>query len=44
MKYLEIDDKDLFASLNLNLPGLEKVKAAVAKEEWEKAYDEWGNY
>jgi len=39
-----ITDAELFASLDLDRPGLEKIKAAVEKKDYDKAYGEWGRY
>jgi len=42
--YLTISDQELFAALDLERPGLEEVRAAVAAGDCDAAYDAWGRY
>ena len=39
-----ISDVDLFAALDLDHPGLEKVKSAVDRRDYQAAYVAWGEY
>ncbi|HTL28690.1 MAG TPA: alginate lyase family protein, partial [Tepidisphaeraceae bacterium] len=39
-----ISDPDLFASLDLSLPALSRVRAAVEQKDFAKAYAAWGDY
>jgi len=41
---LNSTDAQLFSALNLSLPGLERVRAAVDKEDYARAYRAWGRY
>lgn len=44
MKYFSLGDSALFGAMNLDQPGLENVKAAVAKGDSQAASAEWGKY
>ncbi|MDA0747806.1 MAG: heparinase II/III family protein, partial [bacterium] len=39
-----ISDADLFAAVDLEYPGLEEVKGAVARQDYQAAYAAWGTY
>lgn len=41
---LKVTDGELFASMELDRPGLGKVRAAVEKNDYQAAYREWGSY
>jgi len=42
--YVVISDKQLFASLDLNRPGLEPVRALAGERRYKDAYAAWGRY
>lgn len=41
---VNITDAELFASMDLDLPGLANVRAAVQKKDYREAYTQWGRY
>ena len=42
--YLAISDDELFGAMDLDGPGLDDVRAAVEKRDYEAAYTAWGQY
>jgi len=42
--YLTISDQDLFGSMDLERPGLERVRSAASSGDYASAYAAWGRY